>query len=727
MGTLATGAVASSSVSMSPQETGPTAEFTTSPSEPLPDEDVTFDASNSTEGDTEIVDYEWYIPDGDANTHRSGESITDSFSSHGEFDVELEVTDENGNTDSITQTISVGGENPTAAFNISPTEPNPDEEITFDATESSAPDGDIVEYDWYIPDGEARTHPSGETIVDSFSDHGAFDVELEITDNGGKTDSVTKTVTVGGEGPTAEFSTSPTEPDPNEEITFDATESSAPDSDIVEYNWYIPDGEARTHPSGETVSDSFSDHGEFDVELEVIDNGGKTDSKTKTVEVGGDGPTAEFAVSPSQPTPNQEVTFDASGSDAASGEIVSYEWTYERDQWRDGSASGETFSHAFGSYDEYEVTLEVHDSGGMTDTTTQTVTVDGEGPTADFEYSPANPELNERVVFDGSSSSGTELDIETYRWFINGDERRGDVEMANTFSESGVYNIELEVEDAGGKTDRLTKTLAVGDDAEIIDNPDFELRRSSPSDELVAVGPDETVSFVSEIDAEELPEATNSLFVNGELSTQSDVESTTLRETHQFETLGDHTVEMELKGDAGQSDVVEWDIRVHTFNSLPTIAEQSSSTQLSLDGNTELLTFSVQNPSLNDNDILAEIVTEPPDGVSISGASGVSSGDAAIQASSETIRPGEQESMRLEIAVDDESLDGQRLQIPYEVRYQPHDGESVIYTDQEGVLEVTVGSERADEPIDDESPGFGIIAVVASLLIGSLLVSRYRY
>jgi len=85
-----------------------------------------------------------------------------------------------------------------------------------------------------------------------------------------------------------------------------------------------------------------------------------------------------------------------------------------------------------------------------------------------------------------------------------------------------------------------------------------------------------------------------------------------IRTAHQFEELGEHTVEVELKGEAGKSDVIKWDVTTHPFNSLPTVAEQSSSQEASLDGNTDILTFSIQNPDTNDREINAEIVAELP-------------------------------------------------------------------------------------------------------------------
>jgi len=708
----------------------PSAEFSISPSDPLPDEKVSFDASESTAPAGSIEDYEWSyeVSTSYSDEYVSGESFSHTFEENGKYEVTLEVEDNGGATDSTTKTVEVGGEDPTAEFSISPSDPLPEEEVTFDASESTAPAGNIEDYEWSYEVSTSYSDESvtGESFSHSFEENGEYEITLEVEDNGGATDSTTKTVEVGGKDPTAEFSISSSDPLPEEEVTFDASESTAPAGNIEDYEWSYEVSTSYSDQSktGDSFSHTFEQPGEYDVTLEIEDNGGATDSTTKTIDVGGEGPTASFDMSPSQPAPNQEVIFDASGSESTVGEIETYEWDYETSGYSGGSGSGESASHSFDAYGEYDVTLTITDVYGQSNSVSKTVTVTGDGPTADFDVSPSNPGLDERVVFDGSVSTAPDLSIEDYRWFINGEARRGGSEISGTFDEAGIYNVELEVENTAGKTDRISKTVPVGDKEDIVDNPDFELVRASPDTESVAVNPGETLSFVSEIDSEEVPEATQSLFVDGEVVKQSEVDSKNIRTAHQFEELGEHTVEVELKGEAGKSDVIKWDVTTHPFNSLPTVAEQSSSQEASLDGNTDILTFSIQNPDTNDREINAEIVAELPDGVSISGASDVSSGDAAIQASQTTIRPGRQESMRLDINIGDDSLDGERITIPYQVRYQPVGGSNVSYTANEREFEIIVGSAaNGGGAVTDQSPGFGVTTALISIF-GIVIVAR---
>ena len=218
-------------------------------------------------------------------------------------------------------------ESPTAKFTYSPSSPLPDDRVEFSAAGSSASSGEIVRYTWEIE----RYYPSfsdtasGSSFVYEFDTYGEYEITLIVEDINGSTDAVTQTVTVAGDGPTADIRISPSEPSPDTTVTFDATGSTAPSGGIVDYEWRYETNRGSTRStSGTSFSYEYSSYGSYDVELTVTDNGGATDTVTKTVEVGGEGPTAAFSFTPSDPVADEVVTFDASASTAPSGEIVDY-------------------------------------------------------------------------------------------------------------------------------------------------------------------------------------------------------------------------------------------------------------------------------------------------------------------------------------------------------------------------------------------------------------------
>lgn len=81
----------------------PEASLSLDPTTAQAGEDVQLSASGSTDPDGEIVSYDWSV-DGQSFT---GESVTVSLDETGEYTVELVVTDDSGETDTITQTLTI--------------------------------------------------------------------------------------------------------------------------------------------------------------------------------------------------------------------------------------------------------------------------------------------------------------------------------------------------------------------------------------------------------------------------------------------------------------------------------------------------------------------------------------------------------------------------------------------------------------------------------------------
>ncbi|MBC8273752.1 MAG: PKD domain-containing protein [Chloroflexi bacterium] len=69
-----------------------------------------------------------------------------------------------------------------ASFTYSPESPGVGDEITFDASASNAPDGDIVSYQWDFGDGNIA---SGEKVTHSYDTPYTYIITLTVTDDGG--------------------------------------------------------------------------------------------------------------------------------------------------------------------------------------------------------------------------------------------------------------------------------------------------------------------------------------------------------------------------------------------------------------------------------------------------------------------------------------------------------------------------------------------------------------
>lgn len=172
----------------------PVPNFTFAPNGPIVGEKMIFDASSSTDpdGNDTIASYHWSFTDGDT---RSGKLVTIAFTAPAVYAATLTVTDSGGLSASITKTFTVGpSAAPTASFIFSPTPVVVGATVFFNASASTAPTGrTIVSYAWDFGDGTTAT---GVNPTHIFGAAGTYQVTLTVTDDTGRTGTVTVAVTV---------------------------------------------------------------------------------------------------------------------------------------------------------------------------------------------------------------------------------------------------------------------------------------------------------------------------------------------------------------------------------------------------------------------------------------------------------------------------------------------------------------------------------------------------
>lgn len=222
---------------------------------------VNFDASASADPGGTIASYAWNFGDGNTGT---GIAPSHTYLSDGTYGVTLTVTDDDGRTASVSQNVVVdANEPPVASFTSTVT----DNSVAFDATSSSDPDGTIVSYSWDFGDGNTGT---GVAPTHNYTANGTHSVTLTVTDNAGRTDTETQSVSV-ATFPTASFTWSVD----NLDAIFDATTSSDPDGTIVTYDWNFGDGNTGT---GVAPTHTYAGPGTYSATLLVTDDDGWTDS-----------------------------------------------------------------------------------------------------------------------------------------------------------------------------------------------------------------------------------------------------------------------------------------------------------------------------------------------------------------------------------------------------------------------------------------------------------------
>ena len=244
----------------------PTAGFTFTENELT----IEFDATSSTD-DGSIIDWSWDF--GDGNTG-SGELTSHTYAEPGIYTVVLTVTDDEGATDTNTQTVDVGNSLPVASFTAA--QASGTLEVSFDGS-GSTDDGNIVDWSWDFGDGNMG---SGEMTTHTYSNTGIFTVILTVTDDLGATGSTSAEVEIAeNQDPIAAFTF--TQVGGTLAVDFDGS-GSTDEGTIVSWDWDFGDSNSG---AGETVSHTYAVAGTYTVMLTVTDDLGAIGSLAQDVEV----------------------------------------------------------------------------------------------------------------------------------------------------------------------------------------------------------------------------------------------------------------------------------------------------------------------------------------------------------------------------------------------------------------------------------------------------------
>jgi PKD repeat protein len=245
---------------------------------------INFDGSGSLDSDGKVVEYIWDFGDGIKD---SGIYESHVYSTAGTYNVTLTVIDNEGESDVDSIEITVTphqNDSPNAVINVNTMSVEIGQYICFNASESTDPDGIIIEYTWDFGDG---TKDSGMYSIYFYSSAGTYSVTLTVIDDEGASDIDSISITViEGEGPpqndppVAVIYVENTTIEYGSNIIFNGSESSDSDGTIVEYIWDFGDG---TKDSGMHSSHIFQTYGTYNVTLTVIDDDGAIDVSNITI------------------------------------------------------------------------------------------------------------------------------------------------------------------------------------------------------------------------------------------------------------------------------------------------------------------------------------------------------------------------------------------------------------------------------------------------------------
>ncbi|MCO5240357.1 MAG: PKD domain-containing protein [Chitinophagaceae bacterium] len=452
----------------------------------LPDNSVTLNGSASIAPSGTISSYAWSKVSGSSEgTITSPGSAVTTITGliEGTYIFELEVTDSNGASSTATVTITVKAAPlpPVANAGSAQTITLPDNNVTLDGSESTAPSGTISSYAWSKVSGPSEgtiTSPGSAVTTITGLIEGTYIFELKVTDSNGASSTATVTITVKAAPlpPVADAGSAQTITLPDNNVTLDGSASTAPSGTISSYAWGKVSGPSEgtiTSPGSAVTTITGLIEGTYIFELKVTDsNGGiSTASVTITVKAALLPPVADAGMDKTISLPDNSVILDGSASTAPSGTINSYAWSKVS-----GPAAGNiiTPDNAVTTIDGlsegvYQFELKVTDNNGLSTTSIVTVTVSTTltPPVADAGAAQTLTLPVNTAILDGSASVASSGTISTYQWAkISGpaDENitnpDSDITSVTNLKE-GVYKFQLTVTDNNGASSTASVTITV--------------------------------------------------------------------------------------------------------------------------------------------------------------------------------------------------------------------------------------------------------------------------
>lgn len=426
---------------------------------------VEFDGSESEDPEGDELSYTWDFGDGQTGV---GVETDHTYDERGEYTVQLTVEDPWGATDTDTLTVTIENNPPDADFTIAGTfgenadgDPIVPTNGTVEFTSTSIDiDGDSLTHTWDFGDGSGST---GDVVEHTYTEDGLYAATITSQDSFGG---------VGTAGIVVESAQVDPVADGGEDVitvlgrteTFSASNSFDPNNGDLTFEWLFPDGDLLT---GEEVQKSFTQTGEFDVELIVTDEDGLTDTDVVAVEVRQENtaPTASFTSSALTGFNDDVFTFDAADSEDPDGGDLLYFWTFTltagenpEDEYSQ-TAGTESVTNTFPVPGVYSVNLQVEDEVGDIGTTTEDITIDSRTPTADAgEEDTVTVGIS--YLLDGTASTDPDGSTLQYDWTVDG-ELLEDVGPTPEviFETVGAVPVELEVTDEYGNTDSDSITI----------------------------------------------------------------------------------------------------------------------------------------------------------------------------------------------------------------------------------------------------------------------------
>ncbi len=389
------------------------------------------DLSSTIEGT--IIYRHWNFGDPASGIYNTSElqNPTHTYTTEGDYQVQLIVRNTAGCEDTLVQTITIDPD-PDADFTFN----NPCAHDTSYFADASAPaTAPINAWFWEFGDGHTS---SDQNPWHLYTTSGQYMVSLTVTDDNGCANTETKMVVI-YPLPTALFQV---EPSCAGLITHFTDYSNGGGADITNWYWDFgdPTSGANNYSTAQNPTHIFSTAGLYNVTLTVVNAHGCSNATTLPIEVL-NAPVADFEADTAckgTPTYFNNLSYDIDDV------IVSWYWDF-------GDGSTSTLQYPYHTYDEagtYIVSLVVTNSIGCTDNIAKEVVVH-HNPQVEFSYTDPSCFGDSIQFFDETYFTGSNM-VDNWLWYF-GDGDSSTLENPKHYYElPGMYVVTLQVYDTSG-------------------------------------------------------------------------------------------------------------------------------------------------------------------------------------------------------------------------------------------------------------------------------------
>ena len=403
---------------------------------------VSFDASQSLDGNESPLSFAWEMGDGSKAVGAEAQHI---YKTPGTYPVTLTGTDALGASAMVhtTVTIFAPAQRPVAIAG-GPYTGSAGQSVAFNASGSIDPNGEALRYTWNFGDGAIASGASPTHIYDR---QGTFPVTLTAVNGSGESASVTTQASIGST--TQQLAAIPGGPytaDAGVPVQFDG---SASGGEGLRYSWSFGDGQSG---SGANPQHVYAMPGTYTLTLTVEDGRGGSDSAVTTIVVPEVKKPVANAGGPYTGTAEEPVEFNGSKSSDPNGYKLTYSWTFG-DQT---TGTGAKPTHTYKTAGDYKVELTVNDGHGGTASASTTAKISAAVPIADtggpYAGIPGQP-----IHFDGTQSIAPPHKTLTFEWKFGDKTTAKGAAPTHKYAAAGAYTVTLTVSDGTASATATTK------------------------------------------------------------------------------------------------------------------------------------------------------------------------------------------------------------------------------------------------------------------------------